>query len=235
MIILAVDTSGPVCGTALTRDGLVLSEHYVQNKLTHSVNLLPMIDGTLRESGVELRQVDRIACVVGPGSFTGVRIGVSTVKGLAHGAGIPCVPVNALEAMAAGAGAFQGIICPIQDARAGQVYGAAFRAGTLPERLMEDKPVVLEEYLKAVSTWGEPCLFLGDGMPVHRKRIAEFLGDQAVFAPSMLASLRPSAAAYLGEAADKTVDYLQLMPLYLRAPSAERNRKLVEAAKAAHE
>ena len=66
MIILAVDTSGPVCGTALTRDGLVLSEHYVQNKLTHSVNLLPMIDGTLRESGVELRQVDRIACVVGP-------------------------------------------------------------------------------------------------------------------------------------------------------------------------
>ena len=129
MKLLAVDTSGPVCGVAiLTEDG-IRHECAVMNHKTHSVNLLPMIDNAFQSTGLTIQDMDRLAVVVGPGSFTGVRLGVSTVKGLAHGAGKPCVAVNALEAMAAGIRGFSGVVCPIQDARAGQVYGAAFSAG----------------------------------------------------------------------------------------------------------
>ena len=102
MKLLAVDTSGPVCGVAiLTEDG-IRHECAVMNHKTHSVNLLPMIDNAFQSTGLTIQDMDRLAVVVGPGSFTGVRLGVSTVKGLAHGAGKPCVAVNALEAMAAG-------------------------------------------------------------------------------------------------------------------------------------
>ena len=233
MKLLAIDTSGPVCGVAILTDDGVRYECAVTNKLTHSVNLLPMIDAAVAAAGLTIAEMDRLAVTVGPGSFTGVRIGVSTLKGRAHGADKPCVAVDALEAMAAGAGAFDGVVCPIQDARAGQVYGAAFRwDGGRPERLMEDAPMKLEDYLAAISEHGERFLFLGDGMPVHRARIAALLGDKAVFAAPQQAYLRPSAVAWLASLSEETVDYRTLMPLYLRAPSAERNRKLVEAAHA---
>ncbi len=233
MKILAVDTSGPVCGVAVLADGAVRYSAMVLNKRTHSVNLMPMIDAALTATGLSLDDMDRIACVVGPGSFTGVRLGVSTVKGLAHGCGKPCAAVNALEALAAGTGGFDGILCPIQDARAGQVYGAAFKNGTeRPERLMPDTPIKLEDYVAQIQTFGDRFLFIGDGMPVHRARLTELLGDHAVFARPSLAFLNPAAVAELG-ALTEPVDYLTLMPLYLRAPSAERNKKLMEAA--AHE
>lgn len=96
MKLLAVDTSGPVCGVAVLADGRICYESMTQNKLTHSVNLLPMIDAALGASGLQPEELDRIAVVTGPGSFTGVRLGVSTVKGLAHGAGVPCAAVDAL-------------------------------------------------------------------------------------------------------------------------------------------
>ena len=230
MITLAVDTSGPVCGVAVVRDHTVLFEQMAQNRMTHSVNLMPMIDTALAFSEITLRDVDRIGCVVGPGSFTGVRIGVSTAKGLSHGSGKPCVAVNALEAMAAGVDWFNGIVCPIQDARAGQVYGAAFQPGLLPQRLMEDQPIALSDYLRNLSLMGSRFLFMGDGMPVHRDAIREELGEAAIFAPPHLAFLRPSSVAVIASHAEKTLSYTELMPLYLRAPSAERNRKLVEAA-----
>lgn len=136
MNILAVDTSGPVAGIAILKDGCVTFEETVVNKLTHSANLMPMIDAALSRTGMTLKDMHRLAVVVGPGSFTGVRIGVSTVKGLSHGSGIPCVAVDALQAMAAGVPYFDGIVCPIQDARAGQVYGAAFTAGEVPTRAL---------------------------------------------------------------------------------------------------
>ena len=232
MKLLAIDSSGPVCGVAVLDGDTVKSEWTAQNRLTHSVNLMPMVDAALNAAGLTLPKLDALACVVGPGSFTGVRIGVSTVKGLAHGAGKPCIPVNALEAMASGAGAFDGVVCPIQDARAGQVYGAAFRCdGALPQRLLPDQPMALEDWVNVLRGQGERFLFLGDGMPVHRERLSRMLGEAACFAAPQLSYLRPSAAAWLAASRPETaVDYLTLMPLYLRAPSAERNRKLVEAA-----
>ncbi len=231
MKLLAIDTSGPVCGVAILDGAAIVYEAATVNRMTHSVNLLPMIDNALVATGLRLGDMDRLACVTGPGSFTGVRIGVSTLKGLAHGADKPCAAVNALEAMAAGAGEFAGIICPIQDARAGQVYGAAFRhADGRPERLMPDTPLKLEEYVERIRAFGDRFLFLGDGMPVHRAKLAELLGEQAVFAPGMLAYLRPASVAYLAAQEAETVDYRTLAPLYLRAPNAAKNKRLTEAA-----
>lgn len=233
MKLLIVDTSGPVCGVAILTEQGIVYDCAAVNKLTHSTNLMPMVDAALAATGLTIRDMDRLAVVTGPGSFTGVRIGVSTVKGLAHAAGKPCVAVDALEAMAAGAGEFGGIICPIQDARAGQVYGAAFvHGGERPERLLDNAPMKLEEYVEAIRSIGDRFLFLGDGMPVHRARLQELLGEAAVFAPPHMAFLRPAAAAHLASLEKDEVDYLKLMPMYLRAPNAERNRRLVEAANA---
>lgn len=233
--ILAIDTSGPVCGVAILANGAVAYEAATVNKMTHSVNLLPMIDTALQATDMTIAEMDRLAVVSGPGSFTGVRIGVSTLKGLAHGAsrdgddGKSCVAVDALEAMAVGAGEFDGVICPIQDARAGQVYGAAFRAGSpRPERLMEDIPLKLEEYVERIRGLGERFLFLGDGMPVHRARLEKILGSAAVFAQPQLAYLRPASVAYLASLEAETADYRTLMPMYLRAPNAALNKKLME-------
>ena len=229
MKLLAIDTSGPVCGVAVMKDGAIVYEASAINKMTHSVNLLPMIDTAMQSAGLTIADLDRIAVVVGPGSFTGVRIGVSTVKGLAHAHNTPCVAIDALEAMAAGAGEFGGVICPIQDARAGQVYGAAFTAGeTHPERLMDDIPLKLEEYVENIKSFGDRFLFLGDGMPVHREKLKKLLGDAAVFAQPQLAFLRPASVAYLASQTEETVDYLNLEPLYLRAPNAALNKKLTE-------
>lgn len=177
MKLLAVDTSGPVCGVAiLTEDG-IRHECAVMNHKTHSVNLLPMIDNAFQSTGLTIQDMDRLAVVVGPGSFTGVRLGVSTVKGLAHGAGKPCVAVNALEAMAAGISGFSGVVCPIQDARAGQVYGAAFSAGeNRPNRLMADTPMKVEDYVAEISRFGDRFLFLGDGMPCIGKSCKPYWG-----------------------------------------------------------
>ncbi len=227
--ILAIDTSGPVCGVAVMKDGAIVYEASAVNRMTHSVNLLPMIDAACQSAGLTIADLDRLAVVSGPGSFTGVRIGVSTVKGLAHAHSTPCVAVDALEAMAAGAGEFAGVICPIQDARAGQVYGAAFAPGPeRPTRLMPDTPLKLEDYVDTLRALGERFLFLGDGMPVHRARLAALLGDAAVFAQPQHAFLRPASVAHLAALATETVDYLTLEPLYLRAPNAALNKKLTE-------
>ena len=228
MILLFLDTSGPSAGVALMEDGVVRYEAMTVNAFTHSQSILPMTEEAFRRTGLSLEEVDYLAVTEGPGSFTGVRIGVSTVKGLAHALNKPCVAVDALEAMAAGVRPFSGVICPIQDARAGQVYGAAFQGETLA-RLLPDQPLKLEEFLDQAGALGERLLFLGDGMPVHRERIAAMMGERALFAPPHLAFLRPAAAAALAwEKRDEAVDYLSLEPLYLRAPSAERQKNLKE-------
>jgi len=227
MNLLAVDTSGPVAGVAVLRDGEVAYEGAAVNRLTHSVNLMPMIDEALSRAGLGVEDVDVYACVTGPGSFTGVRIGVSAVKGMAHGAGKPCVGVDALEALAAGVCMTDALLCPIQDARAGQVYGAAFLPGMPPVRMLANMAEKLPSFIeKALEVAGERKLcFLGDGVKTYQKAIEDILGDRAVFAPAHTRYLRPASVAVLADAhQDQAVDYLTLMPVYLRAPQAERER-----------
>lgn len=227
MNLLCIDTSGPVCGAAVIRDGVVAYEASAVNKLTHSVNLMPMVEEALLRSGLTVSEVDVYAAVTGPGSFTGVRIGVSTVKGLAHGAGKPCVGVDALEALAASICAADRLICPLQDARAGQVYAAAFRPGLPPVRMLPDMAEKLDVFLDmALEMAGDrPLLFTGDGVKPNRAAIEARLGERAVFPPAQHSFLRPAAAAMLAwEKREQAVDYLTLMPVYLRAPQAERER-----------
>ena len=227
MIILAVDTSGPVCGVSIAEDDRIRYEAAAVNKHTHSASLLPMIAEALTRCGLQVGDVDVFAAVTGPGSFTGVRIGVSTVKGMAHGAGKPCAEVNALQALAAGIAETDMLICPIQDARAGQVYGAAFVSGMPPRRVLDDRAAKLEQYLEAVLNCvedGQRLCFVGDGVHVCREAIENALGGRAVFPPPHLSMLRPSSVALLARFAEP-VDYLTLLPRYLRAPQAERARK----------
>ena len=227
MNILAVDTSGPVAGVAVLRNGEVAYEGAAVNKMTHSVNLMPMIEEALSRAGLDVDQIDLYACVTGPGSFTGVRIGVSAVKGMAHGAGKPCVGVDALEALASGVCTNDMLLCPIQDARAGQVYGAAFGPGMPPERrlanMAEKLPAFIEKALEVSE--GKKLCFVGDGVKTYHKAIEDLLGDRAVFAPAHMSYLRPSSVAVLAQEREaEAVDYLTLMPVYLRAPQAERER-----------
>jgi len=226
--LLVIDTSGPVCGTAVLDGDKVVSEFTAQNRNTHSASLMPMTEAALSAAGITVADLDAVAAVTGPGSFTGVRIGVATAKGLAHGAGIPCIPVDALEALSVSAGDFDGIVCPIQDARAGQVYAAAFRNG---ERLTGDAPMKLEEFLERIAPMGERFLFTGDGVPVFREKIREILGEKAAFAPAHLGYLRPAAAGMIALRSGKATDYLHLEATYLRPPNAQKNRKLMEAMK----
>ena len=226
MNILALDTSGPVAGTALSKNGEAVYEAMAVNRFTHSVSLLPMVEEGFIRTGLVMQDIDLFAVTVGPGSFTGVRIGVCTVKGMAHGAGKPCVGINALEALACGIPFFDGIVCPIQDARAGQVYGAAFKPGMPPQRLMADAVLKLPEYLNELSSLPGPFLFVGDGVAVHREIIEAALIVKAFFAPAHCRFLRPFSVAVLADHyRDRAVDYLALMPYYLRAPQAERQRK----------
>jgi len=224
MNVLAIDTSGPAAGVAVLKEGKLTYEAVAINKLTHSVNLMPMVEQGLIAGGVSMDEIGLIACVTGPGSFTGVRIGVSTAKAVAHAKNIPCVAVDALEALAQIP--FEGVICPILDARAGQVYGAAFAQG---KRLMADTAMKLTDYLEAIKPMGELFLFPSDGVETHREAIAEAFLDKAVFLPAHMNHLRPAAAAYLGLKKQETrTDYLQLVPMYLRAPQAEREREARE-------
>lgn len=228
MNILALDTSGPICGVAIADAQAVRYEAAAVNRFTHSVSLMAMVDEAFTHTGLSLADIDLFAAVVGPGSFTGVRIGVSTLKGLAHGANKPCVAVNALEALAVGISDTPALLCPIQDARAGQVYGAAFGAGLPPVRVVADMAEKLDVYLERILACAgdsQTLYFLGDGVQTYREQIAERLGARAQFAPPHLAALRPACVAALARAhAAQQVDYLTLAPHYLRAPQAERAR-----------
>ncbi len=239
MEMLVLDTSGPVCGVAVMAEDQVLAEMTAHNGNTHSVNLMPMVDEALHAAGRTLADMDVIAAVAGPGSFTGVRIGVATAKGLAHGSGKPCVPVDALEALSRGAGSWDGLVCPLQDARAGQVYGAAFLRG---ERKMADAPMKLEDFLERAQELAageaKPLLFTGDGAAAHRERIEALLGERARFAEGPFAFLRPAVAGLVAleairnagpDPAGVLLDYRSLRETYLRPPHAEKNKKLLEA------
>ena len=231
MNILMIDTYGPACGVAIMADARLVYEAELTHKQTHSQRVMPMVYAALQMSDMTLEDMDVLGAVVGPGSFTGVRIGVSTVKALAHAAGKPCVAVDALEALAANVTAFDGVVCPILDARAQQVYGAMFKDG---KRVLEDVVEKLALFLDRVEATGEAALFLGDGAPGFEAVIRERLGNKAHFVKPQHNGLRAGSACAVakerlakGEAA---LDYITLLPLYLRAPQAERERAAREGA-----
>ena len=226
MKILALDTSGPVAGAALMEDGVITHEVMASHGLTHSQTAMPMVDQCLSAANLTAKDIDLFAAVAGPGSFTGVRIGVCAVRALAHAWNKPALSVDSLEALAMNGFGFRGVICPILDARRGQVYCAAFRfeEGRLPVRILDDEAMALTDFLKKLPE-NEKCLFLGDGLKVHFPAVQAQLGERAVAAPSHMAYLRPAAACEIAaNRMDEAKGCMELNPIYLRAPQAERER-----------
>jgi len=228
MNILMIDTSGPACGVAVSQNGKIVCELQLTSGKTHSQRVMPMVDRALEMCEMSVSDIDLFGAVVGPGSFTGVRIGVSTVKALAHAAGKPCIGIDALEALAANVSGFDGVVCPILDARAQQVYGAMFESGMPPKRLMEDEAEKLTLFLDRVEETKKDALFLGDGVEPCRAAIEARLGERTHFAPAQHLGLRAASACALAAEYAKdegsVKDCMTLLPLYLRAPQAERER-----------
>ncbi len=227
MNIIAIDTSGPLASCAVMRDGSIVHLIAMNHGLTHSETIMPALEESMRAAGVSCAEADVFAAVAGPGSFTGVRIGVCAAKGLAHAWGKPCARVDALEALAMNYQGFDGIACPILDARRGQVYCAAFdmknMKNGMPERILADDAVALEAFLESLPR-DRRLVFLGDGLRVHAGKIREML-PEAVIAPANLRELHADAACLL--AAQRQEEWMPahlLTPIYLRAPQAERER-----------
>ena len=224
MLILAFESSARPASVALLRDGALLSQYSQCSQLTHSRTLLPMAEDMLKNTELSLDDVDLFAVAHGPGSFTGVRIGVSTVKGLAWAADKPCVGVSTLEAMAWHGAAVGGLICPVMDARRSQVYNALFeiRDGK-PVRLTEDRPIALDALAEELRRFDRPAFLVGDGAELT----AAFLTEAGI--PFRLApeNLRWQSAWGVAMAArDKSPGGADaLLPVYLRLSQAERERQ----------
>ena len=222
MKIFAVDTSSGVASAALCDGEKLVCEITLNNKLTHSQTLMPIIEEVFERSGQTPQDIDLFAVAEGPGSFTGLRIGITTVKALAHAAKKQVAGVNTLEAMCYNIPFCPHIISPIMDARRGEVYNAFYRFenGNLTE-LTKTRAIALSECLNELKNMGEKVVFLGDAVPVYREAIAAELGENALFAPQTANEQRASGVA---EAAKfkKVEEYYELVPKYYRKSQAER-------------
>ena len=225
MNILAIDTSGPVAGCCVMKDGKVAHLIAMEHGLTHSQTIMVAVDQALSASSMTCADIDLFAVVAGPGSFTGVRLGVCAAKGFAHAAGKPCVAVHALEALAMNMAGFDGVVCPILDARRGQVYCAAFDMSSgMPVRVMEDDAVALEEFVARLPQ-DKRLAFVGDGVGVNAAKLRQLLGERAFIPSANLTSLRADAVCILAEnSRESWVEARELAPVYLRKPQAERER-----------
>ena len=224
MLILAFESSAKPASAALVKGGQLLSQYMQCSALPHSRTLLPMAEDMLKNAELRLSDVDLIAVAHGPGSFTGIRIGVSTVKGLAWAAEKPCVGVSTLEAMAWHGLAVGGYICPVMDARRSQVYNALFKIENgRPVRMTEDRPIALEELAKEVTALGAPVFLIGDGAALCFEYFTAH-GVPCVMAPDNLRWQDAWGVAMA--AADKTPGNAdELLPVYLRLSQAERERQ----------
>ena len=224
MLVLAFESSAKAASVALCKDGQLLSQYSQCTALTHSRTLLPMAEDLLKNAELSLDAVDLFAVAHGPGSFTGIRIGVSTVKGLAWATGKPCVGVSTLEAMAWHGLAAGGVICPVMDARRQQVYNALFRiVDGKPVRLCPDRPIALEELGQELRQLDEPVFLVGDGAALTA-RFWEAQGLPFRVAPENL--LWQSGWGVAMAALDKEPAGTDaLLPVYLRLSQAERERQ----------
>jgi len=223
VLILAFESSAKAASAALVKDGRLISQYSQCSGLTHSRTLLPMGEDMLKNAELKLSDVDLIAVAHGPGSFTGIRIGVSMVKGLAWAAEKPCVGVSTLEALAWHGISAGGYVCPVMDARRKQVYNAIFKIEDgRPVRISEDRPIGLEELAEEIPALGAPMFLVGDGAELTHKYLSE-QGLESVIAPENL--LWQSAWGVAMAAMDKEPgDADSLLPVYLRLSQAERER-----------
>ena len=227
MKILALETSAKAVSVAVVEDGAVLAAAYQNIGLTHSVTLMPLMDGMLHNAGLTAADMDLIAVAAGPGSFTGLRIGVSAAKGLAWALGLPCCGVSTLETMAENVRMFEGTVICAMDARRQQIYNAVFdcRGGVLTRRC-EDRAVALETLADELKNDTQSKIVVGDGA----KLCDIYLNAQGISCRMAPPDSRYQKAAGVALAAERlaqegqTVTAQTLRPVYLRLSQAERER-----------
>lgn len=225
MKILGIESSSMVASVALVTEGITMAEYTVNFKKTHSQTLLPMLDEIVRMLELELSEVDAIAVSGGPGSFTGLRIGSATAKGLGLALNKPLIHIPTLDAMAYGLFGTASLLCPMMDARRNQVYTGLYHCEKKLETLLAPCSLEIGELVQVLKRRGEAVMFLGDGVPIHRVFLKERLGDACRFAPVHLNRQRAAAVAALGAvylAEGRTETAMEHKPDYLRKAQAER-------------
>lgn len=225
MKILGIESSSLVASAAVVTDDELTAEYTVNFKKTHSQTLLPMIDEIVRMLELDLGTIDAIAVAGGPGSFTGLRIGSATAKGLGLAVKKPLIHVPTVDAMAYNLWGSDGLVCPIMDARRSQVYTGLYHMRHGIQVVKPQCAMAMEELIQCLEDIGEPVIFLGDGVPVNREMIEERMRVPYEFAPSSHNRQRAAAVAALGMEYYKkgvTVDAAEFVPDYLRKSQAER-------------
>ncbi len=221
MKILALECSAGPASVAVLTDGEITASRFTNVRMTHSQTLLPMVKETLSEANLTMNDIDALAVSSGPGSFTGIRIGISAVKGLAAPRALPCYGVSTLRAIAENARNFNGIVCAVMDARCNQVYNALFKAsdGALT-RLTDDRALMIDELLEELSECHDNIIIVGDGAGLFEA----YQSDKITVADL---NTRYQTAEGVAKAAEeeKPISPDKLMPFYLRLPQAERELK----------
>lgn len=227
MRILALDSSGLVATVAILEDEQTIAEYTVNYKKTHSQTLLPMLDEIVKMTEFDLKSIDAIAVAGGPGSFTGLRIGSATAKGLGLALGKPLIHIPTVDGMAYNLFGNTGLICPIMDARRNQVYTGLYRFEKEFQVVEEQMAVSVQELIEKLNAYGEKVTFLGDGVPVYREQLEAGLTVEVCYAP---ANMNRQSAASVGALGMKYFEQGKVesarehQPDYLRLSQAERER-----------
>lgn len=233
MRLVALDSSGLVASVAVIEDDILAAEYTIQYKKTHSQTLLPMLDEIRNMIELDFDKLDGIAVAAGPGSFTGLRIGSATAKGLSLAAGIPIVAVPTVEGLAYNLYGTDKIVCPIMDAKRNQVYTGIYEfvkdGDTYSlHSIKEQCAIAFDEIAFALNEIGREVIFLGDGVPVYRERMKEVMQVSYTFAPAHMNRQRAASIGALGSiyyAQGKIQSGAEHSPEYLRLSQAERERK----------
>ena len=227
MKILGIDSSSLVASAAIVTDDILTAEYTVNFKKTHSQTLLPMIDEIVTMTETDLNEIDAIAVSGGPGSFTGLRIGSATAKGLGLALKKPLIHVPTVDALAWNLWGAADLVCPIMDAKRNQVYTGIYRMKNGLEVLKEQCPMDMRALMEELNKMGEPVIFLGDGVPVYEPVIREMAEIPVSYAPAHMNRQRAAAVASLGAIyyrQGRTETAAEHGPDYLRKSQAERER-----------
>ncbi|MCR5736420.1 MAG: tRNA (adenosine(37)-N6)-threonylcarbamoyltransferase complex dimerization subunit type 1 TsaB [Eubacterium sp.] len=229
MKILAIDSSSMVATVGIWEDDVMVAEYTINHKKTHSQTLLPMIDEIVKMTETDMESVDAIAITGGPGSYTGLRIGSATAKGIGLAINKPIINIPTMDAMAYNFYSSQYLICPMMDARRSQVYTGLYRFdGTKMETMKPQCIMMIQDLVEELEQMGLPVMFLGDGVPVNREFIDQTMKVERHFAPASMnrhraAAVASLAAMYYREGKTETAE--EHKPDYLRASQAERELK----------
>lgn len=233
MKLIALDSSGLVASVAVVEDDILIAEYTIQYKKTHSQTLLPMLAEVRDMIELDLQEVDAVAVAAGPGSFTGLRIGSATAKGLSFAMGKPVVPVPTVDGLAYNLYGTDKIVCPIMDARRSQVYTGIYEF--LPEEggyclniIKRQCAVAFDEIVQELNALDREVIFLGDGVPVFRERMKEVMRVPYTLAPAHMNRQRAASIGALGSvyyAQGRSVSGEAFVPEYLRLSQAEREKR----------